>query len=433
MGKSKKSFFYRLRESSLFKDSFWAVSGNGLGNFLMLLSGIFIAKFLGKDLYGEYGIVKSTMFLIALFATFGLGDTSTKFVAEFIQKDIKQVGSIIKASYRIAISFSLFMCLCLLLFADSLAEFVKVPHMSMAFRLLGVIIVFRALNTVGAGLLGGFKEYKELGRNNILSGLFMFVCSIPLTLLFGLRGALASLLFSQVILSFLNTFEVRKRYLLIPKSSNLSYDRQLFLFSFPFALNEFIYTTSAWGSTLLLTRYSSVGELGIFSACTQWESIILFMPSLLGNVILSYLSTTADTNKERHSLILQRMLFVNLLCTSIPLLVVLFFSSSITSFYGETFITMKPVLVVTILSTIFACMSRVFLANLTSEGKNWKAFVIRGSQHTIKLVTVYVVLNMTKGKDAAYNCALVGVGVSFFTFIMYYGDYLYSNHCKNSF
>ena len=41
---------HRLLQSKLFKDSFWAVFGNGLGNALLLLAGILIARFLGKDL-----------------------------------------------------------------------------------------------------------------------------------------------------------------------------------------------------------------------------------------------------------------------------------------------------------------------------------------------------------------------------------------------
>ena len=54
---NKVSLFIKQKiNSKLFRDSFWAVFGNGIGNALMLLSGIIIARLLGKDLYGEYGI-----------------------------------------------------------------------------------------------------------------------------------------------------------------------------------------------------------------------------------------------------------------------------------------------------------------------------------------------------------------------------------------
>ena len=348
-----------------------------------------------------------------------------------MQKDITQVRPIVKASYRIAVSFSGLMCIFLFIWADNLATFVKVSHMTTAFRMLGFIIVFRAANTVGAGLLGGFKQYKQLGKNNVFSGVAMLILSVPMTLSFSLKGALFSLLFSQVLLTILNSLCVWRRCKIIPSTSGVHFEKRLVSFSFPFALNEFIYSTSSWGSALLLVRFSSVGELGISTACSQWESIILFMPGLLGNVILSYLSTTAYSNQEQHSIILKRMLLVNFVCTAIPLLVVLIFAPLVTDFYGATFIAMKPVLTVSILSTIFACMSRVFLANLTSEGKNWRAFAIRGSQHTIKIIAIYMVLKITNGLNAAYNCAWVGLVVSIITFLMYYADFSFSRRAKH--
>ena len=49
----------KLKNNKFFKDSFWAVFGNGMGYALLLLAGIIIARFLGKDLYWEYGFVKT--------------------------------------------------------------------------------------------------------------------------------------------------------------------------------------------------------------------------------------------------------------------------------------------------------------------------------------------------------------------------------------
>ena len=96
---------HRLLQSKLFKDSFWAVFGNGLGNALLLLAGILIARFLGKDLYGEYGVVKTTMFYIATFATFGLGYTSTKYIAQYKEIDTSRIHKLVKDSLYITLYF----------------------------------------------------------------------------------------------------------------------------------------------------------------------------------------------------------------------------------------------------------------------------------------------------------------------------------------
>ena len=50
---SLHTFCERLKSSDLFKDSFWALAGSALGKGLSLLAGIAVARFLGKEVYGE--------------------------------------------------------------------------------------------------------------------------------------------------------------------------------------------------------------------------------------------------------------------------------------------------------------------------------------------------------------------------------------------
>ena len=63
--------FIQLKRSSLFKDSFWALLGSVIGKGLSLIAGIAVARFLGKELYGEYGTIKTTLTYIAIVSTFG--------------------------------------------------------------------------------------------------------------------------------------------------------------------------------------------------------------------------------------------------------------------------------------------------------------------------------------------------------------------------
>jgi len=359
------------------------------------------------------------MFLIALFATFGLGDTSTKFIAEYIQKDMTCVKSIVKASLKIVLAFSASMCVLLFVFAQQVADYVNEPQLVLAFRFLGVIIVFRALNTVGAGILGGFKDYKQLGINNIIAGSTMFLLSVPLAYFYTLKGALSALLISQVGLSILNLFFVYRHQKEIVGYSSESFNKPLVSFSFPFAMNEFVYTMTNWGANLLFAKYATMRELGIFTACEQWSFIILFVPGLLGNVILSYLSTTAVEEQEQHDRIVRRMLQVNFLCTVIPLLIVFILSPMIVSYYGPSFSEMTPVLCVTICGTVFICMTRVFQSNLMSEGKKWTAFGIRNTYNILYFVCCYLILVWTNGENAAMNISILTVFINFVAVLLY--------------
>ena len=419
----------RLRNNSLFKDSFWAVGGNGIGNALMLFSGIFIARTIGKDLYGEYGMVKTTMFLMALFSTFALGDTSTKFIAEYIQKDVSFIRKIIHASFRISFVCSATLCVLLVIFSKKLAVFINTPQLEEAFKFLGIIIVFRSINTVGAGILGGFKAYKKLGINNIIAGVTMLTLAIPGTLYWSLYGALCALLLSQVTLSILNTYQVYKfsKMYLIPNVPKGSFEKELLLFSYPFALNELVYSLSSWGCSLLVAKYATIGDLGMLSACNQWNAIILFMPGLLGNVVLSYLSTTAVSNMSTHKMIIRRMLIVNFVCTFIPFVMVIMASGYIADYYGPTFKGMEMVLGIKVLCTIFMCLTRVYQSNLMSEGKKWLAFYIRSSYNILDLLLTYIVLLVTDGRNAAINLSWSSLFICVISLLLYSFFYHYSN------
>ena len=419
------TIYKRILSSKLFKDSFWAVFGNGLGNALLLLAGIFIARMLGKDLYGEYGLVKTTMFHVAAFATFGLGFTSTKFIAEHIQKNTLNLRLIIKSSLIITIVFSSLMCFFLFLFANQLASFVNEPRLAISFRFLGLVVVFRAINTTTFGLLGGFKAYKRIGINNILSSVFMLLGCVPLTYYIGVKGSLLALLLSQLLLCFLNLFYVKRLYSELPISrSDEKFVKKLLCFSLPVAIQELSYTLCAWGCSLILTRYSSLGELGIYSATAQWKAIIMFIPSLLSNVVLSYLSGISG-DKEKHLNMLNKMLLINFVCILIPFLVVFSFSGLICSFYGASFVGMRTVLNITILSTVFICLAHVFQSSLISEGRNWVLLLARSVRDIMTLILLYIVLIKTRGVHSAYHYAIIDVTVAFFYFFLlaffYYG------------
>ena len=416
----------------MFRDSFWAVLGNGIGNFLMLLSGILVAKFLGKDAYGEYGMVKSTMYYVALFSTLSLGTTSTKFVAEYIQKNRDNVPAIVASSLIVTIVFSSVLSIVLFVFSSSLSSFVNAPQLEKPFRFLAIIIIFRALGLVCAGILGGFKDYRGLGINSILSGIIMVSLCVPMTIHFNTTGALISLLLSQVFLGIANILRVRSTTSKINNKVDFSFIKQLVNFSYPFAISELVYSLSALGVNLMITKYASVGEFGMYSACTQWNSIILFMPGLLSNVILSHLSSTSGRQDSEHKIILKRMLFVNFCCTLIPFLVVLFFSPVITKYYGPSFDGMKPILTIVTFSTIFICLARVFQSELTSVGKKWTLMIIRCSYNLLILIVSFIVLRVTDGNNAALNMAFIAVGINALSLVLYFSEYKLSQIRESS-
>ena len=195
----------RILNSRLLNDSFWSLIGNVIGKGLSLAAGIFIARFLGKDVFGEYGIVKNTVILIAGLSTLGLGYTATKYVAEYKTNKSEYVRIVLLYITKITLVFSGAMALVLFLTAEFIAESVLSDHnLKTPLRVLSILIVFNALTTMQIGVLAGFGKFREMAFINSIIGGVTFVTSLSLTYYFGFNGALTALLIAQILNWFLN-------------------------------------------------------------------------------------------------------------------------------------------------------------------------------------------------------------------------------------
>lgn len=404
----------RLLRSKLFKDSFWAVGGNGLGNCLLLIAGIIIARILGKDLYGEYGMVKTTMLHIASFSTLGLGFTSTKYIADAVSNAPNKLRSIIRTALGTTFAFSLFLCILLFVFSDALANYIEEPQAAPAFRALGIIVVFRAVNTISAGILAGYKSFKNVGINSVISGFVLLSCASILSYKFGLVGSFISLALSQLTNALLNFLAVAKHFREADQHVEVGMSKEMLLFTIPVAIQEFSYMLATWGGTMILTKYASLGEVGLWSAASQWNAIILFIPHLLQNVVLSHLSGLSK-DKNSHTQMMKKMLAINFFCSVIPFLFVYVLAGFISSFYGATFVGLKGVIRVVTFSSVLSCVSSVFQSSLLSKGHNWLLLILRGIRDMTMLLSLWLVLKEgVEHASLAYSWIFVLVNAFYF-------------------
>lgn len=402
----------RLLSSNLFKDSFWALFGTVIGKALSLFAGIIVARFLGKGLYGEYGMIKSTLINISVFSTLGLGYTATRFIANHMQEDESSVSSIINDVLKITVYFSSTIFFLVFLFAQSIANYLKVPETTNAFRLAAFIILVNAISTTQIGILAGFKAFKVTAINSSVVGGVTFFLSTLLTYMYGLNGALVALFISIVIGTVLNTISInnlKKR--LCNQKAHVKRTKELISFSIPVALQEFLYTVVVWGCSMIMVKYSNYEELGLLGASSQWISIIYFIPGALKNVALSYLSSEGNVH------LYKRMLQINFMATFVPYLFVLVFSSFITSMYGSKYDGLWIVLVIGTAQPIFTSMSTVIIYEFIARNKTWLMFMVRLVRESSILVLVWIGLHLFTS-NGALIVSLIQVVVSILFFVI---------------
>ena len=141
----------------------------------------------------------------------------------------------------------------------------------------------------------------------------------------------------------------------------------------------------------IMANYSNYGQIGINSAVTQWINIIMFIPSILRNVILAYLSGMSENSTERaHTL--KSVIIVNFISTAIPVILVIAIAQYIISLYGPSFSMMKPALIIGITSTVFNSLNGVLSQEFIARGKNWSIFIIGLCRECIYIIITYTLL-----------------------------------------
>lgn len=415
-----KGIYMRLTKSSLFKDSFWAFGGNACWHGLSLLSAIFVARFLGKYEYGEFSMIKTTLYQITYLSTFGFGYTITRFVSKYIsEQNLDRLRPACNIATNITMFTSGFFAFLVFLFADDLSLFLNAPGTSSSFRLSAVVIFLNSVTTTQAGILSGFKDFKVLARNNSINGVLLCILSIVLTWQFGLNGALIALALSFLFLCSINYVSTLKHRRKLPKTSvTKPLVKSLVTFTFPVALQELSYSVLHWLTMLLLIMKADYGQLGLYNIAAQWVAIVIFIPGTLKNVILSYLS---GENRNRHQTV-NLLLKINFLTTFVPLVLILSCSGLITAMYGPNFSGLRLILSVYLFSTVFTAMADVYSFELISVGKTWRIFSYRLFRDASVLILAYFLI-MHINKNQALLLALVADFVSVAYYAVLYFAY----------
>lgn len=368
-------FKFVLRQkfsSKLFRDSFWALFGNSIGKVLALLLGIILANLLGSEDFGKYGLIKNSLFYLSICSTFGLGITGTKYIAQY-KEEKNKINNICHDILTISVFTSGFIAITILIFAEKLTYLLEMGNMSNILRLSSIAIIFNAINSAQTGILSGFKEFKTISNYNLITGVFTFISGTIFTYFWSLDGAIIALGLSYVVNYFLNAHTLNKIRREFPKKEGvLDYKVQMLKFSLPLAMQEGLLALSSWSIIVVLVKLASYSDYGVYSAAHQWTAAISFIPAILKNVTLSYLSDQ-QSNKR---VIVKKMIFVNLISSGSFFVIIFIFSGFIARWYGDSFVGVKPVLNILVFSSILGTMGSVFIQELISKSKNWLSFSI---------------------------------------------------------
>lgn len=359
----------------------WSLAGATLAQGANLIVSIITARLLGAREFGQFGIIQSTVGMLAVFAGLGLGVTASKYVAVFRTGDPARAGSIVALTCGAAIISGLSLTLALLLLAPLLAErTLNSATLTQPLRISSVLLFMHALNGAQNGALAGFEAFRAIARTNA----FRAIVALPLTLLlvaqWGLLGAIASLIVTTAITCVFTHLSLRQAC----RSFGITFRLRagwrersiLWTYSTPAFLSTILVAPALWlSNTMLVNQSGGFTELGVLTAAGQWRTTISFVPAVLAQFALPLLSNL-DGNRDlsRYRTALRWNLYVTAAAAITVALPVMGLSPWLMRLYGAGFEHGWLVLVLSSVTAVITCINSVIGTAILSSGSVWAGF-----------------------------------------------------------
>jgi O-antigen/teichoic acid export membrane protein len=356
--------------------------GNGLGRCLTFIATVIVARVLGRDTFGEFGLVKSTAAMFVTFSSFGMGLTATKYISEILQSDKERVGRIIGLNYLLSFFVSLVIAIAFYFCIPQICEvMINAPGLVNEMRWGALLLFLMTFMSTQFGIMSGFQDFK--GQASVI--LIVGILSVPAYLigakLGGLHGAVMALLGITLINVIINSvFNFRNI-----KSHGLSYSffdaykelPILWKFSLPTVMCGTIAAGGVWICQMIQrSQPNGAGELGIYYALMSFYAMAAFLPGIVNNVMLPMASETqGNRNVKRLRKIIIVQMGLNVLAALVVLLPIMFFPQTIMSFFGNDFTVGNGLVFLFGIYCLLAVLAGTAYTITASMGLAWLNFV----------------------------------------------------------
>jgi len=300
--------FLRLKNSVTFRrvfaGTFWNALLNIYGKGISFIGTVIIIRLLGREAFGEFGMLNTTISMFGMFTTFSISQTATKYIAQYRNSDKNKAGRIIGLSFLFSASLGILVFLMVSIFADVIAEkSLNAPNLSGYLKIMAIGLLFGAVNGAQNGIISGFEAFKTNALVGVLSGTVLTVFKVLLTYFYGFRGAVfgmtAEPVFTYLITMIVTRKVMHRNQTRILFKGALSELTILFNYSLPSLLTGLLVFPTNWYTlTILAKSDGGYSEVGAYNAANQWYNVMIFIPYILVSTFLPVFSEMLSKNQK---------------------------------------------------------------------------------------------------------------------------------------
>lgn len=393
MRKGRLTAFQSDLARRMFHGAFWSFSGTAMGKLCLLVAGILCAHLLKQEVFGQLGMIRSTLNIFIVFGASGIGVTATKLISTYRTNDIPRLLRMTRLTFRLAWVMALvLMVFCFVLARPIARHVLHAEHLTFELQIASLLLLFSILYGVQNGVLTGLEQFKIMARNTFVGSSLEAVLMVAGAYFWGLTGAIVGLGIGLGALFWVNRLSIKKHYAQYVvgemQPTHTPNDWSMLLTDcIPATLSALMVTPTFWGIRTILLQHDGYNSLALFEAADQWKVMMLFIPTAISQMVLPILTSIRQQRQQfRHVLLANIALIVGI--SSMITLVVLLLGGPIMQLYGKGFSDKMP-LVYLALSNIFSAYSNIIEMSIYSKNKMWQAFVINLFWAIVLLVSAY--------------------------------------------
>ena len=258
------------------KETAWSLLSKAVASLFFIGLNIFLARYLGPDNFGAWSYFYSILNIALLLSFFGINQSTKKFTAQFNETD--QLGSVLKSSLVIRVSFSFIFVIIFLLIIRPLVSILGRTDFELLLVLATPIIFF-------AGMVDYLKCAFE-GLHRLKYGFFMALTehglkfSLTIIILFFMNGLVAIVYSFNLALFVTALVGFYFFYFHFYKNNQVgmdSFSRDIFKYSLPLFFIWIGFVIAVELDVLMIGILCIDSEVGIYAIAKQ---IIVKLPSI---------------------------------------------------------------------------------------------------------------------------------------------------------
>lgn len=265
-GEFSKNFVWRLVQT-------FGKQGTSFAIFLIATS------FLSKTDMGIYNYVFSALYLLTIFADFGISTATSKYVAEYntVKKD--RVKKVLFNTSLVVLIISIVITILALIFGETwFGEQYKY------LLLVLPLVFFSPVTALYDGIYRGLKRFKDIAIISLITGLISLIAVLFFVKYLGLTGALLAQNFMYILYFIILAIKYGK----FETSLDKKIIKDIGQYSMAFGIATLGYYLFSRINVLILGKYNLLEEIATYELLNKIFTVYLLPFSILGQVIAPY-------------------------------------------------------------------------------------------------------------------------------------------------